>query len=282
MEELNLNADQLKQVAALEFEERKLHVSHAVLEMAARCGVAESLLVETAHGGTLLLDEIGDASPLLQLRLLRLAAEGEFRRLGEARVRVADVRLVAATHRDLGALARAGRFRADLWYRLAAVEVELPPLRARGGAVALLARAFLARARPGAWWTDVALARLVAYAWPGNVRELAWVAEAGALFAEADGRVGVDALPARLFAPADAHGAIPSPRGDLRTAMARLERARIDEALAASAGNRSRAARRLGLSRSGLWKKLKRAADDFAGEPPAGAREGEEAWRRKS
>jgi transcriptional regulator with PAS, ATPase and Fis domain len=231
--------------------------------VAARTG-----LVESAHGGTLFLDEIGEASPLLQLRLLRLVAEGEFRRVGEACLRTADVRLVAATHRDLAALARAGRFRADLWYRLAAVEVELPPLRARGRDVALLAREFLTRARVGATWTPAALACLRAYLWPGNVRELSWVAESSALFADDDGRVGVEALPARVRDPARGGDAGQGSAHGLRGSLRDLERARIDEALAASAGNRSRAARRLGLSRSGLWKKLKRAADESRGEPP--------------
>jgi two-component system NtrC family response regulator len=239
--------------------------------LAARAG-----LVEAAHGGTLFLDEIGDASALLQQKLLRFLAEGEYRRLGESRLRRADVRLVAATHRDLAGLVRAGRFRADLWYRLAAVEVELPPLRARGPDVLFLARAFLVRGRADAWWDAAARVRLARYAWPGNVRELAWVAEAAALFAGPDGRVGEDALPARL------RGAGEVARGGagagLRGQVEDLERARILDALDQSGGNRSRAARRLGLSRSGLWKKLKRVAPP----EPGRTREGEEAWQRKS
>jgi transcriptional regulator with PAS, ATPase and Fis domain len=236
---------------------------------------ARAGLVEEACGGTLFLDEIGDASPLLQMRLLRLIAEGEFRRLGEVRLRHARVRVVAATHRDLSARVAEGRFRADLWYRLAAVEVELPPLRERGSDVLLLARVFLGRARGGAWWDGEACGLIAHYPWPGNVRELALTCEAAALFADPDGRVGAAALPARLRAGA-AHGRAVA--GRLRAQVEQLERARIHEALVAAGGNRARAARRLGLSRSGLWKKLKRGSGPLAG--PAGERE--EAWPRKS
>ena len=206
-------------------------------------------LVEAAEGGTLFLDEIGDAGAALQMKLLRLLDTGEFRRVGETRTRHAHVRIVAATHRDLARHAVRGRFRADLWYRLAAVEVTLPPLRARGDDVLLLARAFLARARAGAQLDAGAVAAVRAYGWPGNVRELAQAMAHGALFAQA--AVGPEHLPARVLRPAVAG---PGLQGEL----ARIERARIDRAIAEAGGNRSRAARRLGLSRQGLWRKLKR------------------------
>jgi transcriptional regulator with PAS, ATPase and Fis domain len=217
-------------------------------------------LVEAAEGGTLFLDEIGDAGPHLQMKLLRLLDGGpgraEFRRLGEARTRQARARIVAATHRDLERAVREGRFRADLWYRLAAIEVTLPPLRARGDDVLLLARAFLARARPGAWLAAEARAMLLGHAWPGNVRELAQAMAHAAVFAGRDGVIGVPALPERITRTASG-GAAPA---TLAAELAGLEAARIDQALREAGGNHSRAARRLGLSRQGLWRKLKRRA----------------------
>jgi len=229
--------------------------------------VARGGLVEAAEGGTLFLDEIGDAGAALQMKLLRLLDTGEFRRVGETRTRHARVRIVAATHRDLARRAARGRFRADLWYRLAAVEVTLPPLRARGDDVLLLARAFLARARAGAHLDADAIRAVRAYGWPGNVRELAQAMAHGALFSQ--GAVAPLHLPARVLQPAPAG---PGLEGEL----ARLERARIDRAIAEAGGNRARAARRLGLSRQGLWRKLKRLA------PADGVEPKEEAWRRRS
>jgi transcriptional regulator with PAS, ATPase and Fis domain len=236
--------------------------------LAARAG-----LVEAAERGTLFLDEIGDASPWLQMKLLRLLDCGEFRRVGETRTRRAQVRIVAATHRDLAARGAEGRFRADLWYRLAAVEVTLPPLRARGGDVLSLARAFLSHGRPGAWLAPDARAVIRAHDWPGNVRELAQAMAHAALFAGAGGRVDASALPAR---------ARPQPlaraRG-LAGELDALERARIEQALQDAGGNRARAARWLGLSRQGLWRKLKRRA---AQAPSGDTLGGDSAWRRRS
>jgi transcriptional regulator with PAS, ATPase and Fis domain len=208
-------------------------------------------LVEAAEGGTLFLDEIGDAGAALQMKLLRLLDTGEFRRVGETRTRRAHVRFVAATHRDLARRVARGRFRADLWYRLAAVEVTLPPLRERGDDVLELARAFLARARPGAQLTADAMRVVRAYGWPGNVRELAQAMAHGALFSQ--GAVGPGHLPARVL-----RGAAEPPGPGLAGELARLERARIERAIEEAGGNRARAARRLGLSRQGLWRKLRR------------------------
>ena len=231
-------------------------------------------LVEAAAGGTLFLDEIGDAGPALQGKLLRLLDHGEFRRLGETRARQARVRVVAATHRDLEAAAQDGRFRADLWYRLAAIEVVLPPLRERGDDVLLLARAFLAERLPHGRFDDAAVALMRAHAWPGNVRELAQAVAHGAAFARADGVVGRAALPARIVVRA---GLVPAVRtdGSLAGETAAMEAARIAQALVESGGNRARAARRLGMSRQGLWRKLKRRAEARPHEPEA-------AWRKRS
>ena len=134
-------------------------------------------LFEAADQGTLFLDEIGDASPLLQMKLLRVLQEGEVRRVGDTLLRKVDVRVVAATHRELHHAAESGGFRADLLYRLNAVCLRLPPLRERGGDVLLLARAFLARAARAVGadppeLTAALASRLMRHRWPGNVREL--------------------------------------------------------------------------------------------------------------
>jgi len=240
--------------------------------------VARAGLVESAEHGTLFLDEIGDASPLLQMKLLRLLDRGEFRRVGETRTRRATLRVVAATHQDLARGCAEGRFRADLWYRLAAVEVTLPPLRARGDDVLLLARAFVARARAGAFLDADACRALRAYAWPGNVRELAQAMASSVLFARVDSRIDLAALPPRIRGALEPDRA-PVASGGLAGELQSLERARIEQALEEAGGNRARAARRLGISRQGLWRKLKRRAAETGRGDTLG---GEGAWRRRS
>jgi two-component system response regulator AtoC len=130
-----------------------------------------------AHKGTLLLDEVGDMPLEMQAKLLRALQEGEVRRVGDNKVRKVDVRVVAATHRDLLAMSAAGQFREDLYYRLGVVRIELPSLAERGADVAWIARALVARlgpevGRPALRLDDDALAALQAAAWPGNVRQL--------------------------------------------------------------------------------------------------------------
>jgi transcriptional regulator with PAS, ATPase and Fis domain len=132
---------------------------------------------EAAHRGTLFLDEIGDVSPGLQVRLLRVLQAREVRRVGEIRSRSIDVRLIAATHRDLAVEVSQGRFRQDLYYRLRVVDIHVPPLRARQADVAALADQLLPRIavrmdRPIRGYTDGARELLLQYEWPGNVREL--------------------------------------------------------------------------------------------------------------
>jgi transcriptional regulator of acetoin/glycerol metabolism len=173
-------------------------------------------------------------------------------------MRHARVRIVAATHRDLARRSARGRFRADLWYRLAAVEVTLPPLRTRGDDVFLLAHAFLQKARAGASLDPGARKAIAAYAWPGNVRELAQAMAHAALFAES-ARIESRHLPSRVV-----QGAAPVAGHGLKGEIERLERARIDRALAEAGGNCAKAARRLGLSRQGLWLKLRRLPRDNA------------------
>ena len=217
-------------------------------------------LFEAAHRGTLFLDEIGDASPLLQMKLLRVLQEGEARRVGDTRTLRLDVRVVSATHRGLEQATALGGFRADLLFRLNAVCIQLPPLRERGGDVLLLARSFLARAaaRRGAAPPDLSPAlieRLKRHHWPGNVRELANACAYAVLVAGGRDRVGLEHWPPG--AVTDGTLVAPSARG-LHAETRALEERRLREALARSRWNKSQAARALGLSRQGLLKKLRR------------------------
>jgi PAS domain S-box-containing protein len=148
---------------------------------------------ELAHGGTLFLDEMGEVPLELQSKLLRVLQEGQFEKVGEERTRTVDVRIVAATNRDLEAEVKAGRFRQDLYYRLSVFPIELPPLRNRGGDIPLLARQFLERAarklgRSLPRLTSAQEKELQAYDWPGNVRELQNVIER-AVIRSRDGRL---------------------------------------------------------------------------------------------
>ncbi|TMQ12968.1 MAG: sigma-54-dependent Fis family transcriptional regulator [Deltaproteobacteria bacterium] len=208
-----------------------------------------------ADGGTLILDEVGELPLAIQAKLLRAVQDGEVQPVGGAPRKV-DVRIIACTHRDLREDARAGRFRDDLYFRLAVVELEVPALRARREDIPALARAFAARLA-ARWAIDVRLgdelvAELARRPWPGNVRELENTI--ARLVAESDGgELGVDALgrPEPLPA-ADAPG-LP-----FRARVEAFERALIGEAMTAAGGNRAEAARRLGLSRVTLLDRMKR------------------------
>ena len=211
-------------------------------------------LFEAAEGGTLFLDEIGDASALLQMKLLRVLQEGEARRVGDTRVRRLDVRLVSATHRRVEDAVAAATFRADLYYRINAVRIHLPPLRERGRDVLLLARRFLARAGDGrAVELAPALAeRLLRHAWPGNVRELANACAYAVRVAGAEGRAEIEHWPESPAAGG------PGAAAGLHAETRALEEQRLRETLERTRWNKSRAARSLGLSRQGLLKKLRR------------------------
>lgn len=214
-------------------------------------------LFEAADQGTLFLDEIGDASALLQMKLLRVLEEGEARRVGETRVRHLDVRVISATHRTLDHAVGAGTFRADLYYRLNAVRLVLPALRERGEDVLLLARAFLARAAAAYGAPPPALdprliAHLLRHPWPGNVRELANGCAYAVRVAGARAVAGLEHWPDQPLVPGT-----PQARG-LHAETRALEERRLREALDGSRWNKSQAARSLGLSRQGLLKKLRR------------------------
>ncbi|MEL6431287.1 MAG: sigma 54-interacting transcriptional regulator [Planctomycetota bacterium] len=220
-------------------------------------------LLEQADGGTLFLDEIGDMSPEMQKKLLRVLQEGEFRVLGSDRMVKVDVRLLAASHQSLQALVEEGKFREDLYYRIAVLSVELPALRERRDDIPLLADHLLLRASREAGREAPALPHevvtaLCAHDWPGNVRELE--NEMRRLLVLSEGEVRVDHLSDSIKGGSDrsdragAMQAIES--GDIKTAVADLERRSIEAALAQAGGNKSRAAESLGISRFALQRKL--------------------------
>ncbi|MDN7968495.1 sigma 54-interacting transcriptional regulator [Burkholderia multivorans] len=217
-------------------------------------------LVETAQGGTLFLDEIGDVPLPMQVKLLRLIESGTFRRVGGVEALRADFRLVAATHKPLRDMIADGRFRQDLYYRINAFPIALPPLRERRGDVALLAESILRRianaraaagdalARPYVL-TEPALACLDTYAWPGNIRELRNVLERACLFAD-DGTIRVEHLPAELVSAA----AAPPPV----TAAARgVSDAELVRLAASFGGTRKALAAHVGLSERTLYRRMK-------------------------
>jgi two-component system response regulator HydG len=215
-------------------------------------------LFESAHGGTLLLDEVGELSPAMQVRLLRVLQEREVRRVGETRARRVDVRVLAATHRNLADEVAAGRFRQDLYYRLRVVEVCIPPLRARRADVLPLARAVLVRLaarfkRPVRSLSPEAADMLLRYRWPGNVRELENALERAVVLAEGP-RVALHDLPEEVRA---ARMPAPVSEGEVRP-LEEVERAYILAALATNGGNQTQTAAQLGIGTATLYRKLRR------------------------
>ncbi len=218
-----------------------------------------------ADGGVLLLDEIGDMALDVQAKMLRALQEGEVTPLGGHRTVKVDVRVVAATHRDLRAAVREGRFREDLLYRLDVLSIRLPPLRERLADIIPLAEHFLRRAvprdatEPPKSLSAEAARRLLGHPWPGNVRELRNAMERcqalvrHRVIGEADLAAALGAAPATDAAPA-----LPADwlEAELPVAVERLERLLIAHALAQAQGNRAEAARRLGIHRQLLYRKL--------------------------
>jgi two-component system response regulator HydG len=221
-------------------------------------------LFVSATGGTLFLDELGELPLGLQPKLLRALQERRVRPLGGEAEIPFDVRIVAATNRDLQTLIAEKRFRDDLYYRLDVIPIEMPPLRHRGNDVLLLAQRFVAQyaaraGRPIGGISGAAAAKLLAYHWPGNVRELQNWAERAVTLALFD-EIGVDDLPVKIRD----HAVGPLPEDDL-VPLGEVERRYILRVLEASGGNRAAAARVLGLDRTTLWRKLEQyAASQFA------------------
>jgi two-component system, NtrC family, response regulator HydG len=210
-----------------------------------------------ADGGTILLDEIGELAPSTQGKLLRVLQDGELRPVGEERVRTVDVRVLAATHRDLEEAVRTGHFREDLFYRLNVVHLRIPPLRDRPEDVAVLARHFLARFAerfgvPALHVSDAVVARLAGYAWPGNVRELENAIERLVALSPPD-ELDLSLLPGQPVPGGAATTSLP-----LKARVEAYERGLVVEALRAARGNRSEAARQLGVSRVTLHDKLRK------------------------
>jgi two-component system response regulator HydG len=213
-------------------------------------------LFEGAAAGTILLDEIGDVSPGVQHRLLRVLQEREITPVGAVRPIRVDVRIVAATNRDLRAEMEAGRFRDDLYYRLNVVRIEVPPLRTRREDIPLIAESFFARVgrRSHAGCSPLAMRLLQAHRWPGNVRQLLAVLESAHIRA-GERRIEAQHLPEEVRDPAGREGA--SGERYRKEAPAEEERAAIATALAETGGARAAAADRLGMSRTTLWRKMK-------------------------
>ncbi|MFP5288004.1 MAG: sigma 54-interacting transcriptional regulator, partial [Thermoanaerobaculia bacterium] len=209
---------------------------------------------ETAHGGTVFLDEIGDLPLVAQGMLLRVLQEGEVRRQGESTVRRVDVRVVAATHRDLARMVAEGTFRQDLYYRLKVGTVELPPLRDRGGDILLLADRFLERRNgKGARLSREARARLLAHPWPGNVRELQNVLAAAAALAG-----GAVIGPEHLELPEIES----SPEGSYHQQVEAFRRRLIVQALVRFEGRQAETARFLGITPQALSYSIRRLRID--------------------
>jgi two-component system response regulator AtoC len=210
-------------------------------------------LLEEASGGTVFFDEIGDLDLALQVKLLRALQERELRRVGENRARPIDVRVVSATSRDLAREVEAGRFREDLFYRLHVAVIRLPPLRERGRDALLLARHFLERygreyGKGGLTLAPETASAIAAHAWPGNVRELQNAMAQAAALSDAGAAVTLPMLP-EAVRPARA----PEIRaGGYRARVDAHRRDLIADALDRAGGNRSQAARDLGLSRQAL------------------------------
>jgi two-component system NtrC family response regulator len=213
--------------------------------------------IETAHGGTLMLDEIGDLPGPLQAKLLRFLQERKIERLGARQEIAVDVRVVCATHQDLKGLIAQQRFREDLYFRLAEIVVDIPPLRGRKGDAVMLAQAFLRKfaeeQRRGALrFSEDAVAAIEQHAWPGNVREVINVVKRAAIMAEGN-RVTRDDLGLPVGQADEDAGSL-----DLRQVREKAEREAVVSALARADGNIVKASELLGVSRPTLYDLMNR------------------------
>jgi two-component system response regulator HupR/HoxA len=225
-------------------------------------------LFERADGGTVFLDEIGEVSPAFQVKLLRVLQEGEIRPVGRRQTRKVDIRVLAATNKDLEAEVRAGRFREDLYYRLSTVTIHIPPLRDRRIDIPVIARMLLEKAQKQLGkrvkgFSEEAVACLTSYHWPGNVRELQNEIQQALVMAPENREVGADILSPRILRATPTDDGedldfIGSLDGTLRERVESVEARIIRETLIRHRWNKSRAAKELGLSRVGLRSKLER------------------------
>jgi DNA-binding NtrC family response regulator len=217
--------------------------------------------IEQAQGGTLFLDEIGEIDATLQIKLLRFLGERTFERVGSGKTLTADVRLIAATNKNLEEMVRAKTFREDLYFRLKVVEITLPGLRERTGDIPLLAQSFLRElanenSKPVNGFLPETLELLMKYSWPGNVRELRTAIEHAVVLCRGD-KISTRDLPASVRAGAAGGAADPQrmlTRDDLTVKEA--EKQLIIRALNETNGNRTLAAKRIGMSRRTLHRKL--------------------------
>ncbi|MBT3602382.1 MAG: sigma-54-dependent Fis family transcriptional regulator [Candidatus Latescibacteria bacterium] len=216
-------------------------------------------LFETADGGTVFLDEIGETTPEMQVRLLRVLQEGEIRRVGETVDRKVNVRVIAATNRDLRAEVEAGRFREDLFFRLNVFPIRLPSLKDRVEDIPLLAAHFLTVYAPdrSVRFAAEAVDVLCRYDWPGNVRELENEVQRALLIGGDVDRLGADTLSETVRGELPSDVAV-SVRGNMKSAQSEMEKSMIAQALKRHKGNRTHAARALGVSRWGLVQKIQK------------------------
>ena len=227
-------------------------------------------LFEEAHGGTLFLDEIGDITPALQIKLLRVLQENEIKPVGDSEVRKVDVRLIAATHHDLEALVRAGKFRDDLYYRLKVISIEIPPLRERMDDLPELVETFVARfaeknGKAVSHVSDEAMKLLKAYSWPGNVRELEHAIERAVAMSSTSVLFPED-FAAEISRKGDAAPAVaPAATGAL-TSLEEMERVHIVKVLQEVGFNKSKASEILGIDRATLYRKAQRYGIDLRGK----------------
>ena len=208
---------------------------------------------ETANHGTVFLDEVGEVEPNAQLKLLRFLQEREIRPLGSAKTKIVDVRVVAATNRDLKKMVDDGEFREDLWYRLNVIRIQVPPLRSRRIDIPLLAQHFVQKANSrysqNVRLTESGVRMLQEYTWPGNVRQLQHMIERMSILTPSN-RID-DALVRQTIEAMD-------PRDTPTESLADTEAEQIKKVLAAAGGNKSRAAKILGIERKTLYRKLER------------------------
>jgi len=223
-------------------------------------------LFEEANGGTLFLDEIGDVSPALQVKLLRVLQEGEIKAVGASESSKVDVRVIAATHRDLDQLVKSGKFREDLYYRLRVIAIEIPPLRERLEDLSELVGHFLARysdknKKTVSHVSDEAMALLREYPWPGNVRELEHAIERAVAMTNASVLYPED-FPSEVLRGAGEDGI----GAESSTSLEEMEKAHIVKVLQEVHFNKSKASEALGIDRATLYRKAQRYGIDLRGK----------------